>query len=311
MSDLNEKGERPVIRERFFIPDSALVEFVEDEAGNFGGLLAPVATVFARNLVAILATAASPWYFAISGAYTSHYFMPIGMEVAKYIQEDITPEGAAKLLEGIRASHHASANRSEQAELIQNYAKAAAEELLDRFLEDEPGEEVAANILCQCAVLAWSAFEVLSTDVFRVTINKNPKLASLLLKNDRTKRLYQHKEFGLTLGDHGYDLSGSMGDVLLEQCRLDDIDTIRTAFDVIFPMSSTLRESLAERELWHLNKLRNLIVHRAGVVDAQFRESMGLKVAIGCRLIVTAPHLQKILVLVGRTGLDLLRAASV
>ena len=71
------------------------------------------------------------------------------------------------------------------------------------------------------------------------------------------------------LEDYDFDLSRRMGHVLCEFVRIDDIESIRTIFDVVLP-TEDLRQLLLSDQLWKLYQRRNLIVHRRGLVDRAF-----------------------------------------
>jgi len=191
---------------------------------------------------------------------------------------------------------------------VEELARQMTEDSLASFLAHEFSRDAARQILRQCTVLTWSAFEVLASDLFQLLINAQPKLSGLLLKDERTKKLYQSREVILALEDYGYDLSRSMGEVLLRQRRMDDLDTIRAAYDVLFGTRESLRNALTDAELWRLYKTRNLIVHRAGVVDQLFLSNTGLKAEPGTKLIVTPRVLDDYVLLVAHVGVELLAA---
>jgi hypothetical protein len=143
-----------------------------------------------------------------------------------------------------------------------------------------------------------------------VSIHGNPRLCSSLLRDERTRKFYQLKKLGLMLEEYGYDLSHHMGEVLLRQCRMDHLETIRVLYDVLFSNQQTLRSTLNDDRLWRLYKIRNLIVHRAGVVDELFLRSTGLSMELGTKLKVVPQQLEEFILLVARVGSEILVAAS-
>jgi hypothetical protein len=164
----------------------------------------------------------------------------------------------------------------------------------------------AINLLYQGVVLTWSAFEVLATDLFVTLLNKRPHLASILMKDERTKRWFHTKDLPRLLEQFSYDFSHHMGDVLVSCHRIDDIDTIRARFDVILPTNIELRTALLDVSLWKLNQKRNLIVHRGGIVDEAYVSNTGENVLPGTALNLSPKDLEFFLNLVRDTGTKLI-----
>src|SRR5437879_4689111 len=141
----------------------------------------------------------------------------------------------------------------------------------------------SAELLLKGVVLTWSTFEVLLSDIFVLRLNQNPKFATNLMRDDRTKKWFQPKELTAMLPDYGYDLSTRMGEVLIGWHRLDDIRAMRSVFEVLFPAHSNLQKGLQQKALWLLNQQRNLIVHRRAIVDRAYVENTGDSAVLGAR----------------------------
>ena len=58
------------------------------------------------------------------------------------------------------------------------------------------------------------------------------------------------------------------------------------------------------------NKIRNLISHRRGIVDEEFRRSTGSKTGIGQQIRILPGDLEQFLVLVGKVGVAVLKSAQ-
>jgi hypothetical protein len=176
-------------------------------------------------------------------------------------------------------------------------------EVLSNLTELLSGEGLGAaseELLRQCTVLCWGALEVLSTDLFVCMLNECPSKTSELLNHSSTKKYFDPKAFGAVLVERQYDLSHCMGEVLLQQRRLDSVDAIRNVFEALFPDETRLRTQLQDDVLWR---------HRRAIVDEQYRANTGYKQALGSRLRISPDHFEVYLTFVRDAGVELLRAA--
>jgi hypothetical protein len=72
------------------------------------------------------------------------------------------------------------------------------------------------------------------------------------------------------LAKHGFDLRGCLGTLLKPKFDLTSLTNIRTAYEAAFGKCKQLDDMFSERDLHLLEASRHVIVHRAGVVDAEF-----------------------------------------
>jgi len=308
IDDKPENTKYPVDEYLLIKNDLAALDFVFRAVGKLDGQLQDIGRVFSANQVAVYITASALWAFARNTARRAAYMLAFGVAVGvdRTIGPDDDPERGQRVHEKVSKD----LGTSEWSGRYDKLAESIADENLNRFLADRIAREATGHILRQCTVLTWSAFEVLTSDLFVLLMNSNPKLSALLLKDERTKKLYQAKEFVVALEEYDYDLSRSMGDVLLRQCRMDNLETIRATYDVLFSRDEALHSALCDLQLWRLYKTRNLIVHRAAVVDEMFIKSTGSDMKVGTSLRITSQQLEDFIVLVGKAGIELLNAAS-
>jgi len=113
---------------------------------------------------------------------------------------------------------------------------------LDRMAKDELIVEVAYQLMRQTLVHTWSVFEVLASDLFVDLLNNNPTYINLLWNDERTKKRFNLRDPAYLFQEYGFDFSKCMGSILIEQHRVDNVETIRSAFDVLFPYNQELRE---------------------------------------------------------------------
>ncbi len=181
---------------------------------------------------------------------------------------------------------------------------------LTQSLKNPEFESSTLELLRQCTVLCWGALEVLASDLFVAMLNENPRITAALLRDPRTRSFYQPRDFASALEERSYNLSACMGEVLLGQHRMDDVDTLRAVFDVVLPIDPGSRALLTSELLWRISQDRNLIVHRRGVVDRQYVASTGSELPPGAPLEISAGRYEEYLSFVRNLGCGLLAAAA-
>jgi hypothetical protein len=294
----------------FIAAQPSMLKFLIDAASGCDARFQPATSVFVDNVLAVFGTAIASWILVKRAAHQAVFDFTVGIDIGQARQKEGSVAAEGKMRTIFENVQDRLTKTPAGQETVSRLGEKKAETYLAHYLEDEISREVCLHTLRQCTVLTWSAFEVLATDLFCLLANRDPRIAALLMKNDRTRKLYQQRDLVSALEEHGYDLSHTMGDILLSQCRLDDLDTIRTLYDVLFPRHESLRQALADDRLWRLNKTRNLIVHRAGIADQQFRKATGIDIPIGQHLTIHPKEFEANLVLVARVGVELLNAAS-
>jgi hypothetical protein len=71
-----------------------------------------------------------------------------------------------------------------------------------------------------------------------------------------------------------------------------------------------LRRQLCSTELWKLYKVRNVIAHRRGLIDLEYKANTGDPSCIGERIKVSPDQLVEFLVLAGQVGIALLNCCN-
>jgi len=197
----------------------------------------------------------------------------------------------------------------ESAEWVRRTVRNAFKDLGNMLFDRELA--LAMNeILRQGVVLVWGALEVLAQDLFVLLLNVNPKLVSDLIADDNTRRLSQLKAIPLeTVAMYDYELSHKMGDILARSYKVDDGASMRTVFGVLFKGDERLQVALGERGLWMLNQLRHIIVHRRGIVDAEYIAKTGDGVELGTEIQIKPDDLERYFEFVTDAGIGMLHAA--
>jgi hypothetical protein len=149
-------------------------------------------------------------------------------------------------------------------------------------------ESAAQELLQQGLVLLWSAFEVLCRDMFEALLNADPAKVRELINHPATRKRFEVERLPLdALVQHGFDLSGRLGSVLVGQQDFSDLPTVKAVYAVLFPNGSDLNQALAHRGLWTLYQRRHLVVHRRGVIDQAYLDATGDASCLGTRLAVS------------------------
>ncbi len=182
---------------------------------------------------------------------------------------------------------------------------------LQPFADVEMFRSAAEELLREGLVLAWSAFEVLASDLFALVLNSRPGLVRNLNSDENAKRLFGMKALPLELlEEKAFDVSRAMGDLVLSQHAVDNVPSMKAAYFALCPDDQSLREKLGQRELFFLNQKRNLIVHRRGIVDAEYKRRVQDETPLGDKLRVAASEVETTISLVRDSGVALLESSA-
>jgi len=280
----------------------------------------PAMESYRKNVNALLSTMYLPFRMCIVAAERQRYSLILAAESIRMLPisdvvHDSMPEWEKEkigLSEEERKRRAAQKAKEKFAvEMAEDGKSACFVHAFFHFEElvQDPGIALALReLMRQGLVLAWSAIEALANDLFRSLVNEKPAFSELLLQDERTKKRFQVRDAVGILAPYNYNLSEHMGDALNEYCKLDDVDTIRCVFDVLFPDDEELRAELTHDDLWRLFQRRNLIVHRRSIVDQTYLDNTGDKVALGSELPVGPVEVDNATKVLVSLGLKLLSA---
>lgn len=135
----------------------------------------------------------------------------------------------------------------------------------------------AEGLLKTVLIQTWTAFEVLSEELWEGVLNEHPhRLAGLEGKSGESNEQRQNNPLQKhvvlhELHKHGYDLSKVMGTILKGQFNFTVLASIRRAYFAAFTKSrGDIEEAILHQSLDALSAVRNLLVHRAGIIDQKF-----------------------------------------
>ena len=96
------------------------------------------------------------------------------------------------------------------------------------------------------------------------------------------------------LARHGFDLRNKLGSVLKPKFGFTSVSGILKAYQAAFGKISDIEDVLNDSKLSDLETTRNLIVHRPGLVDDEFKNRTGTTLKIGDPLIVSREQLKSL-----------------
>jgi hypothetical protein len=270
----------------FFFGEN-LGKLISDLDIEFPHTVTPAVNSFKSNLRALYGAAQLPYLLSFHSAYMRLYDRHmLAEEIRALDPADITEQlrnpdyeksemyRKKRWEEAARARAHANETFVQEHMGAETTSRMEGEAInnLAQYLRHEHVCVAAQELMRHSAVLIWVALEALASDLFVVALNSAPQLTVLILRDEHCKKRFQSRDLARIVEEHGFELSGRMGEVLRSMGNLDDPETIKAVFRVICPSNEPLRTVLSQPEVWRLYQRRNLLVHRAGIVDKHFLE---------------------------------------
>ncbi|WP_143595017.1 hypothetical protein [Thioclava sp. DLFJ4-1] len=175
--------------------------------------------------------------------------------------------------------------------------------------EDKDYESGISELLRQLCIMVWTAFEVLASDVIRLTLNERPHLVMRLAESKEFKNHFSGGALLDGLSNLDFDMSKSIGDYFVSQVNLDSLPKIRSVISRIFD-DGAMDQGLKNPQIYNLNAKRNLIVHRRGVIDEKYKAATSSSQAVGEKLVLDANMISSDLELVISLANTLLDVSS-
>lgn len=297
-----------VVRTVFLVPHDFAVSAnpLSELAESLPTELRTISTSFIENLHGVIRTLSIPFQYTHSQVSSLHWQR---IHMAERIraggipnEDEREPAALARAREKFYAYLQGEGNEK------------VADDVLDRLLwlkNDTESLAAARELTRQGIVLTWSAIEVLARDAFVYLLDSKPAYAGLLLADPANrKRFSTERVEWQTLATYGYDLSSSLGSYLISKADLKSVLAIRSTYGALFPTASELQKLLSNRHLWNLSHKRNLIVHKRGIVDQQYLDATGDKLAIGDILWVAPREVEDLLETTLKIGTEVVRQVA-
>lgn len=296
------------VRETFIIGEPADSSVPFDQWTPSQESIKAIVRAFQSNLQSSISVASVPFKLTHAGVHDRRFPHIYSAERIRQLSDDeISDEErdrrALELARGIMRSRV-------QEQKFNNGVIAEIVHSLSQTLNDLEMERAALELLRQTAVMVWGALEVVITDTIVEVLNRRPSLVSEALTSETFKRLGLSKAIPIEiLPGFNFNLSASMGTIMFGERRLDSLPAIIAVCDDLYK-NSELSSKLKDTNLWVLGQRRHLIVHRRGIVDAQYLAKTPDTTPIGEPLIISAHDLDRYLVDVRDVGLLIARSAD-
>lgn len=189
------------------------------------------------------------------------------------------------------------------------------EKQLASIVAKSPDVPASLKALLSVATSAlWTAFECLCSDVWVACVNSRPRevidsvLSQLVVRGDRDDVGLTGKQISVKLlAKHHFDLRACMGEILKEKFDFSSVQGAQKAFEVTFPVSLRVSDIFCNQTLRILEQTRNVIVHRAGIVDEEYVRRTKIAKPVGQSLAVEPSMVEDFGVAVQESGIMLLQ----
>lgn len=138
----------------------------------------------------------------------------------------------------------------------------------------------------------WTIFESTTKDIWVYLMNNyQDKFLNNLLeaKTDKEIEGINGKYISISLlGKFGFNINNKLGDILSSKYDFTSCSGIKKAYVDLDKSQKDFFRFLNDRNLFHLELIRNLIVHKAGIVDEIFKNKIDSCVqSVGERILIT------------------------
>jgi hypothetical protein len=204
--------------------------------------------------------------------------------------------------------------RAQEEELVLFLAEGASEQI-KRLSKEKPTFAGWLRALEQSSVMAtWSAFESLSSDAWIYAVNSRSDLfAAKVLKafNENLPEGMSSRSIPIGIAaKYDFDLRNCIGDIVGQRIDFTLPGEIRKAYKAAFDLDAVGEDMLRSEELKQLVLARNLIAHRSGIIDEEYKEKSSSFQAVGEELSVTNEQGIAFMEVVRNTAVYLLRVVD-
>jgi hypothetical protein len=171
---------------------------------------------------------------------------------------------------------------------------------LERYVTAQT-QSMYGTIMSSQLILSWSAFETLANDLWKEAVNAHPGTLALMkakkekgisnqkAENEKQKIEQEKRETTLVpmwlIERHGFDVSKCIGNILaVKYGGMRSLDEIADRYVSTFPRGCIAGniEFWNDEHIRASSAVRNLLIHKAGKVDKEFKEQRGKYAELAC-----------------------------
>lgn len=259
----NTRERAKQMREAFYVPrnEDRLLGKVNNLLSEAPPEYAAVLRSFADSISSINSVLSLPYTMAedsVSRALFHNYFMAESIRGLPDAAEEETEAEEDKQTRQ-RIAHERASKKFDEflstPDGRDKYVYRLSQYLMDFVESDAPkmGRVKCGfgELLLQGVVLVWSAFEMACRDVAERFVDRNPTTVSHLLENPTLKKRLGSFRFQVeVLAEYEFDLSKSMGEVLLSGQDFSDLPTLKAVAKSLVVGNDYLYQLLDSPKLW-------------------------------------------------------------
>jgi hypothetical protein len=172
-------------------------------------------------------------------------------------------------------------------------SKAIAARVVDRLselMQSEETKDSSSELLLQTLISTWSVSEHFASRFLVQTLNKHPQLSLKILSEDHIKIHFGKLSFDIdALAEYDFNIHRKMGNLIFSNRRLYNVWILLQIIQMISKDPSSLEPCI--KPLKELSLLRNIIVHKRGIVDQKFSQHFASRHIIGSRVQLNAEEI--------------------
>lgn len=191
-----------------------------------------------------------------------------------------------------------------------------ANEIIHKYVPDDDSIDIEFNKLIHAAddwkdavkflkqsttTQAWIGFESAAKNIWVSALNARPLTLGQptfnLLPDDSKESEVSSKTIQVGLAaKFGFDLRTHLGTILSERYDFTSVGGIKKAYKTAFQSIDTLNKNLDNPVLFKLEQTRNLLVHRAGIIDDAYKNKTRCPQSCGEELAVSDAEFEEFII---------------
>ncbi len=243
----------------------------------------PAALVFSRNLATANEMLLLPLVVSADNAHKMEFVPYILSARLPFVGRFNDPDAIEDLQKAEKGAHE-TFHKDVDLDKVLGTAISNFQRLRQRWTF----ESSLRSLLLSGVLAVWTAFECLAADMWVAALNERlfpfgADALSAVSPSDAEHGISgKHVSVGL-LRKYGFDLRDKMGNALRSKFDFTGVSDVKKAYSAAFGHADVLASILGSQKLSELEATRHLIVHRAAIVDEDYKNR------VDCNLTVENP----------------------